>query len=74
MKLKYDKLLSSFAFKFNLRHYSPGLVAHFGLHTSEVGYLTSAYPLGMFGALFLWWAGAASTHFKPVLKAPGFSS
>jgi hypothetical protein len=33
---------------------TPGLVSHFGLHPSEVGYLTSAYPLGMFFALFAW--------------------
>ena len=33
---------------------TPSLVSHFGLHPSQVGYLTSAYPLGMFFALFAW--------------------
>jgi hypothetical protein len=33
---------------------TPGLVTHFALRASDVGVLTAAYPLGMFGALFAW--------------------
>ena len=33
---------------------TPGLVQRFDVAAEHVGYLTSAYPLGMFGALFFW--------------------
>ena len=33
---------------------TPELVKHFDIPGSKIGYLTSAYPLGMFFALFLW--------------------
>ena len=33
----------------------------------EVGYLTSAYPLGMFGALFLWPRLSDRVGRKPIL-------
>lgn len=46
---------------------TPGLVTHFGLHPSEVGYLTSAYPLGMFFALFAWPRLSDKVGRKPIL-------
>ena len=46
---------------------TPGLVSHFGLHPSEVGYLTSAYPLGMFFALFAWPRLSDKVGRKPIL-------
>ena len=46
---------------------TPGLVRHFGLHPSEVGYLTSAYPLGMFFALFAWPRLSDRVGRKPIL-------
>ena len=48
---------------------TPGLVAHFALHPSEVGYLTSAYPLGMFFALFAWPRLSDRVGRKPVIVA-----
>ena len=30
------------------------LAEHFSLPAAKVGYLTAAYPAGMFGALFVW--------------------
>ena len=30
------------------------LAEHFSLPASKVGFLTAAYPAGMFGALFVW--------------------
>jgi hypothetical protein len=44
LKLKYDKLLSSFAFKFNLRHYTMGLIA--GACQEGVCGLAAGYPEG----------------------------
>jgi len=32
----------------------PALAEHFSLPASKVGFLTAAYPAGMFGALFVW--------------------
>ena len=46
---------------------TPSLVAHFGLHPSQVGYLTSAYPLGMFFALFAWPRLSDAVGRKPIL-------
>ena len=46
---------------------TPSLVAHFGLHPSQVGYLTSAYPLGMFFALFAWPRLSDKVGRKPIL-------
>ena len=46
---------------------TPSLVAHFGLHPSRVGYLTSAYPLGMFFALFAWPRLSDAVGRKPIL-------
>ena len=48
---------------------TPSLVAHFGLHPSRVGYLTSAYPLGMFFALFAWPRLSDAVGRKPILVA-----
>ena len=46
---------------------TPGLVQHFALHPSQVGYLTSAYPLGMFFALFAWPRLSDKVGRKPIL-------
>ena len=46
---------------------TPSLVSHFGLHPSQVGYLTSAYPLGMFFALFAWPRLSDKVGRKPIL-------
>ena len=46
---------------------TPGLVQHFALHPSQVGYLTSAYPLGMFFALFAWPRLSDEVGRKPIL-------
>ena len=46
---------------------TPSLVRHFALHPSQVGYLTSAYPLGMFFALFAWPRLSDKVGRKPVL-------
>lgn len=46
---------------------TPQLVNHFGLHPSQVGYLTSAYPLGMFFALFAWPRLSDKVGRKPIL-------
>mmetsp|Transcript_4327 Transcript_4327/g.15862 ORF Transcript_4327/g.15862 Transcript_4327/m.15862 type:complete len:529 (-) Transcript_4327:100-1686(-) len=46
---------------------TPGLVSHFSLAAENVGYLTSAYPLGMFGALFLWPRLSDKVGRKPIL-------
>ena len=46
---------------------TPSLVAHFGLHPAQVGYLTSAYPLGMFFALFAWPRLSDTLGRKPIL-------
>ena len=46
---------------------TPSLVSHFGLHPSQVGYLTSAYPLGMFFALFAWPRLSDKIGRKPIL-------
>jgi hypothetical protein len=51
---------------------TPSLVAHFGLQNAQVGYLTSAYPLGMFFALFLWPRLSDKVGRKPVLAASLF--
>ena len=48
---------------------TPSLVAHFGLHPAQVGYLTSAYPLGMFFALFAWPRLSDTLGRKPILVA-----
>jgi len=46
---------------------TPGLVAHFAIPAENVGYLTSAYPLGMFGALFVWPRLSDKVGRKPIL-------
>ena len=46
---------------------TPSLVRHFALHPSQVGYLTSAYPLGMFFALFAWPRLSDKVGRKPIL-------
>lgn len=46
---------------------TPGLVRHFSLPPSDVGYLTSAYPLGMFFALFAWPRLSDRVGRKPIL-------
>ena len=46
---------------------TPSLVSHFGLHPSQVGSLTSAYPLGMFFALFAWPRLSDKVGRKPIL-------
>ena len=46
---------------------TPGLVSHFNIPSANVGYLTSAYPLGMFGALFLWPQLSDRVGRKPIL-------
>ena len=46
---------------------TPSLVRHFALHPSQVGLLTSAYPLGMFFALFAWPRLSDKVGRKPIL-------
>ena len=46
---------------------TPGLVRHFSIPPSDVGYLTSAYPLGMFFALFAWPRLSDRVGRKPIL-------
>ena len=43
------------------------MVRHFSLPPSDVGYLTSAYPLGMFFALFAWPRLSDRVGRKPIL-------
>ena len=46
---------------------TPGLVRRFGVAAENVGYLTSAYPLGMFGALFFWPQLSDKVGRKPII-------
>ena len=48
---------------------TPALGAHFSLEGSRLGALTSAYPLGMLAALFVWPALSDRVGRKPVLAA-----
>ena len=46
---------------------TPGLVKRFDVAAEHVGYLTSAYPLGMFGALFFWPQLSDRVGRKPII-------
>ena len=46
---------------------TPGLVQRFDVAAEHVGYLTSAYPLGMFGALFFWPQLSDKIGRKPII-------
>lgn len=46
---------------------TPGLVRRFDVAAEHVGYLTSAYPLGMFGALFFWPQLSDKVGRKPII-------
>jgi hypothetical protein len=70
LKLKYDKLLSSFAFKINLSHYSKGEL-DFGAVNTFMMTLLQENSLNLYRSKV---GRCSSPVSKPVLKAPMVSA